>query len=59
VPDRATAARQFLAVIAGQAFWPELVVPGCGGTQAEVAAIVDEAVAMMLARYGKKSGRRS
>jgi TetR/AcrR family transcriptional regulator of autoinduction and epiphytic fitness len=51
VKDNSTAARQFLAIIAGQAFWPELVVPGCGGTQGQVTEIVADAVALMLARY--------
>jgi TetR/AcrR family transcriptional regulator, regulator of autoinduction and epiphytic fitness len=54
VPDVPAASRAFLATIAGQVFWPELVVPGCGGTDSEVGVIVDQAVAMMLARYGKK-----
>ncbi len=51
VADVPQASRQFLATIAGQAFWPELVVPGCGGSEAEGNAVVDEAVKTMLARY--------
>jgi TetR/AcrR family transcriptional regulator, regulator of autoinduction and epiphytic fitness len=51
VPNVPQAARQFLATIAGQAFWPELLVPGCGGTDEEAVAVVDEAVSLMLARY--------
>jgi len=54
VPDAARAARQFLAVIAGQAFWPELLVPGCAGSEADADAAVDQAVALMLARYVRK-----
>lgn len=49
------AARQFLAVVAGQAVWPELMVRGCGGTEDDVIVVVEEGVAMMLARYGKKA----
>jgi AcrR family transcriptional regulator len=49
------AAQQFLAVIAGQAVWPELLSSGCGGTEDEVSAVVEEGVAMMLARYGKQA----
>lgn len=49
------AARQFLAVIAGQAVWPELLSSGCGGTEDEVSAVVEEGVAMMLARYGMQA----
>ncbi len=36
VPDIPNTSRAFLATIAGQVFWPELVVPGCGGTDADV-----------------------
>ncbi len=54
VPDIPDAARAFLAGIAGQAFWPELVGPGCGGTDEEMIEIVDEAVTTMLARYATK-----
>ncbi len=52
--DVPAASRAFLATIAGQVFWPELVVPGCGGTDREMEAAVDQAVSMMLARYGSK-----
>jgi TetR/AcrR family transcriptional regulator of autoinduction and epiphytic fitness len=51
VPDISIASRAFLATIAGQAFWPELIVPGCGGTDKEVGLIVDQAVTMVLALY--------
>jgi TetR/AcrR family transcriptional regulator of autoinduction and epiphytic fitness len=45
------AANQFLAVITGQSFWPELIGPGCGGSNEDVERVVDEAVKLMLARY--------
>jgi TetR/AcrR family transcriptional regulator of autoinduction and epiphytic fitness len=54
IADIPKASRQFLAIIAGQVFWPELVVPGCGGTKSEAAEIVDEAVSMMMTRYSAK-----
>ncbi len=57
VPDIPNTSRAFLATIAGQVFWPELVVPGCGGTDADVEAVVDQAVAMMLATYATAKGR--
>jgi TetR/AcrR family transcriptional regulator of autoinduction and epiphytic fitness len=46
-----TAANQFLAVITGQSFWPELIGPGCGGSSHDVEQVVDDAVKLMLARY--------
>jgi TetR/AcrR family transcriptional regulator of autoinduction and epiphytic fitness len=46
-----TAANQFLAVITGQTFWPELIGPGCGGSKDDVERIVEDAVQLMLARY--------
>lgn len=46
-----TASNQFLAVITGQSFWPELIGPGCGGTKKDVEHVVEEAVKLMLARY--------
>lgn len=52
VDDVEMAAEQFLAVITGQSFWPELVGPGCGGTKSDVENVVSEAVKLMLARYG-------
>ena len=57
VPGVDNASRAFLAMIDGQVFWLELelVVPGCGGTDAGVITVVDEAVAMMFSRCGKKS----
>jgi TetR/AcrR family transcriptional regulator of autoinduction and epiphytic fitness len=45
------AANQFLAVITGQSFWPELVGRGCGGTDDDVEQVVEGAVKLMLARY--------
>ncbi|MEI9428030.1 TetR/AcrR family transcriptional regulator [Mesorhizobium sp. Cs1299R1N3] len=54
VPDAKLAAQAFLATIAGQAFWPELMAPGCGGTDKDLSVIIDEAVATFLARYGAK-----
>jgi TetR/AcrR family transcriptional regulator of autoinduction and epiphytic fitness len=51
IDDVSVAASQFLAIIAAQSFWPELIVPGCGGTDAEMAEVVEQAIAMMLARY--------
>jgi TetR/AcrR family transcriptional regulator of autoinduction and epiphytic fitness len=53
IPDIPNTSRAFLATIAGQVFWPELVVPGCGGTDAEVRAVVDHAVTMVLVKYAK------
>lgn len=47
-----TASNQFLAVITGQSFWPELIGRGCGGTNEDVEKVVEEAVKLMLARYG-------
>lgn len=45
-----TAASQFLAVITGQSFWPELIGPGCGGSDGDVEQVVEEAVKLILAR---------
>jgi TetR/AcrR family transcriptional regulator, regulator of autoinduction and epiphytic fitness len=46
-----TAANQFLAVITGQSFWPELIGRGCGGTNEDLEQVVEDAVKLMLARY--------
>jgi TetR/AcrR family transcriptional regulator of autoinduction and epiphytic fitness len=51
IADPETASLQFLGLIAGRAFWPELLGPGCGGDEAAVVGIVDEATELMLARY--------
>jgi AcrR family transcriptional regulator len=51
VDDVEVASEQFLAIITGQSFWPELVGPGCGGTGTDVEKVVEEAVKLMLARY--------
>jgi TetR/AcrR family transcriptional regulator, regulator of autoinduction and epiphytic fitness len=55
IPDIPRASREFLALIGGQAFWPELVMPGSGGTNEEAAEVVKRAVEMMLSRYGTRS----
>jgi TetR/AcrR family transcriptional regulator, regulator of autoinduction and epiphytic fitness len=55
VPDIPNTARAFLAIIAGQVFWPELMVQGCGGSDAEVEAVVDQAITMVLATCAKPS----
>jgi TetR/AcrR family transcriptional regulator of autoinduction and epiphytic fitness len=52
VDDEETAALQFLGLIAGRAFWPELLGPGCGGDEVALQHIVDQATELMLARYG-------
>jgi TetR/AcrR family transcriptional regulator, regulator of autoinduction and epiphytic fitness len=52
VDDEETAALQFLGLIAGRAFWPELLGPGCGGDEAALQQIVEQATELMLARYG-------
>jgi TetR/AcrR family transcriptional regulator, regulator of autoinduction and epiphytic fitness len=44
------AARAFLATIAGQVFWPELVAPGCGGSDEETQTVVAHAVEMALTK---------
>ncbi|WP_246216322.1 TetR/AcrR family transcriptional regulator [Paraburkholderia agricolaris] len=51
VPDVPAASRNFFATIAGQVFWPELVLPGSGGTDADVEAVIDQTVTAMLALY--------
>jgi len=55
VDDAETAALQFLGLVSARGFWPELLGPGCGGDEAALEAIVDDAVAMMLARYAVKA----
>ncbi|KAF1021577.1 MAG: Nucleoid occlusion factor SlmA [Pseudomonas sp.] len=47
----AKVANQFLAVITGQVFWPELIGVGCGGTDEEVHQIVEDAVGLIIAKY--------
>lgn len=54
IEDSRAASNQFLAVIAGQVFWPDLVVPGCGGSEEEMTAVVAAAVDLFLARYGTR-----
>jgi AcrR family transcriptional regulator len=58
IEDAQVAADQFLALIAGQCFWPELMAPGCGGDDAEAAETVAEAVKTLLARYASKGVRK-
>jgi len=53
VPDADVVANQFLALIAGQSFWPELMAPGCGGTDADAVKVVAEAVTTLMARYSR------
>lgn len=53
VPDALAASRSFLATIAGQVFWPELVLPGSGGTEAEVSALIDRTVTAMLTLHAR------
>lgn len=49
-------ARAFLATIAGQVLWPELVVAGCGGSDDSARQVVKEAVETTLARYAADQG---
>ncbi len=49
--DASAAANQFLAVIAGQVFWPELITKGCGGTDAEMEDVVRDAAELVMVRY--------
>ncbi|MGY2161954.1 TetR/AcrR family transcriptional regulator [Pseudomonas tolaasii] len=51
IDDFAKVANQFLAVITGQVFWPELIGVGCGGRDEDVGEIVEEAVSLILAKY--------
>ncbi len=53
VPDDPMAARQFLGMLAGNLFWPGLLLLNFAPTDKESAAAVREAVQMMLARYGQ------
>jgi TetR/AcrR family transcriptional regulator, regulator of autoinduction and epiphytic fitness len=55
IPDIPRASREFLAIIGGQAFWPELVGPGSGCTNEEAAKVVKRAVEMMLSCYGTRA----
>jgi len=51
IDDIRSASEQFLALIAGQCFWPELISPGCGGSDEEVVEVVEQAIALLLAHY--------
>jgi AcrR family transcriptional regulator len=55
IPDIPRASREFLAIIVGQAFWSELIMPGCGATNEEVAKVVKRAVEMMLSCYATRA----
>jgi TetR/AcrR family transcriptional regulator of autoinduction and epiphytic fitness len=48
VDSAEVAADQFLAMLSGQCFWPELVAPGCGGTDQDAADAIVQAVATLL-----------
>lgn len=49
--DGSAAANQFLAVIAGQVFWPELITKGCGGSEEDVELVVASAADLLIRRY--------
>jgi TetR/AcrR family transcriptional regulator, regulator of autoinduction and epiphytic fitness len=51
IDNAGAASNQFLGVITGQSFWPELIGRGCGGADDDVEQVVEEAVKLMLARY--------
>jgi len=55
--DPGNVARAFLATIAGQVLWPELVVAGCGGSDDAARQVVTEAVETTLARYAADHGQ--
>lgn len=52
VPDPGRAARELLATLKGQAFWPKIIA-GEPVTRAEMDAIEESAAALFLARYGR------
>lgn len=54
VADIESASSAFLATIAGQVFWPELMAPGCGGTDADTKKVVHSAVATMLVQFANR-----
>jgi TetR/AcrR family transcriptional regulator, regulator of autoinduction and epiphytic fitness len=56
VPDIPAASRTFFATISGQVFWPELIMLGRGGSDADVKTVVDRAVTAMLAAYARRDG---
>ncbi|WP_205925990.1 TetR/AcrR family transcriptional regulator [Rhizobium sp. P38BS-XIX] len=51
IEDVEIASNQFLALITGQTFWPELIAAGCGGSDIDVERVVDGAVDLLLAKY--------
>lgn len=51
--DVALAARQFLGIISGQILWPQLVRTDFTPPDPVGSSVVDQAVEMMLARYGR------
>jgi|TARA_B110001454_G_scaffold219067_1_gene249731 AcrR family transcriptional regulator len=51
IADVRAASNQFLAIIAGQVFWPDLIVPGCGGSDEEMVEVVEAASELFFARY--------
>nr|WP_269111127.1 TetR/AcrR family transcriptional regulator C-terminal domain-containing protein [Acetobacter senegalensis] len=55
--DPGNVARAFLATIAGQVLWPELVVAGCGGSDDAARQVVTEAIETTLARYAVRRGQ--
>jgi len=55
IPDIPRASSEFLAIIVGQAFWSELIMPGRGATNEEVAKVVKRAVEMMLSCYATRA----
>jgi TetR/AcrR family transcriptional regulator of autoinduction and epiphytic fitness len=55
--DASAAANQFLAVIAGQVFWPELITKGCGGSEVDVERVVTGAADLVIRRYFRPENR--
>jgi TetR/AcrR family transcriptional regulator of autoinduction and epiphytic fitness len=49
--DETVAARQFLAIITDQLFWPVLLVPGFSVSFEDARKAVEEAVSTIMARY--------
>ncbi len=54
IADARVAVNQFLALTAGQCFWPELMAPARGGSDPEVAQMVVEVVTTLIARYSTR-----
>jgi AcrR family transcriptional regulator len=51
IEDVEMVSNQFLALITGQTFWPELIGRGCGGTEGDIARVVEGAVELLLSKY--------